>query len=129
MKDKLNPVYFSHDTQSQNDYKIIALISRFGVEGYGYFWILVELMHYYNGSIKMIAVEGIAKRFDTNYESLREIINFCITLELFYLDEDYLKSTRVDDNLLQMKANKTTKSKAGEAGALKRWNKTKEIKK
>lgn len=121
-KEKLNPRYFSHDTQAQNDFKIISLISRYGIESYGMFWILVELMHYYNGNINIIALEGISNRFNIEYETLRDIINFCVTLGLFYRDGDSVRSNRVDENLELMELTRMDKSRAGKIGAEVRTN-------
>lgn len=41
MKDSF---YFSHDSNARNDEKILALREKYGFEGYGLFWALVEMM-------------------------------------------------------------------------------------
>jgi hypothetical protein len=36
--------YFSHDTNARNDPKIAAMRQSYGVEGYGLYWIVVEML-------------------------------------------------------------------------------------
>lgn len=36
--------YFSHDTNARNDPKILALRDNWGVEGYGIYWVLIEML-------------------------------------------------------------------------------------
>lgn len=36
--------YFSHDMNARHDPKIIAMRGKYGAEGYGWFWVLVEMM-------------------------------------------------------------------------------------
>lgn len=36
--------YFKHDSNARNDPKIKALINKYGIEGYGRFWIVIEML-------------------------------------------------------------------------------------
>ena len=36
--------YFSHDANARQDPKILEMISVYGIEGYGRYWILVEML-------------------------------------------------------------------------------------
>ena len=36
--------YFSHDANARNDIKIKAMMSRYGYEGYGMYWAIVEML-------------------------------------------------------------------------------------
>ncbi|MFC7561426.1 DUF4373 domain-containing protein [Paenibacillus farraposensis] len=36
--------YFSHDSNARNDKKILDMLSVYGAEGYGWYWMLVEMM-------------------------------------------------------------------------------------
>ena len=36
--------YFPHDCNARNDPKILALRSVFGAEGYGVYWMLIEIL-------------------------------------------------------------------------------------
>lgn len=36
--------YFSHDSNARNDPKILAMRAVFGMEGYGRYWCLIEIL-------------------------------------------------------------------------------------
>jgi len=36
--------YFQHDSNARNDPKIKALINKYGLEGYGRFWVIIEML-------------------------------------------------------------------------------------
>lgn len=36
--------YFKHDSNARNDPKIKALINKYGMSGYGRFWVIVEML-------------------------------------------------------------------------------------
>ena len=39
-----NAYYFSHDSNAKDDPKCMLLIDQLGLEGYGIFWILIEVL-------------------------------------------------------------------------------------
>ena len=96
--------YFSHDQNAQNDLKIISLISRFGMEGYGTFWVIVELIHSNDGQLDAMSLNGIAIRFNMDYETLREIVNYCDSIKLLTFDKEtgIITSNRVNKNIEKM---------------------------
>jgi len=39
-----NAYYFSHDSNAKDDPKCVLLIEQLGLEGYGIYWILIEIL-------------------------------------------------------------------------------------
>lgn len=121
MKDSL---YFSHDGDARNDLKIKALIKRYGIEGYGIYWIILELMRAqenYKLSKKEYVLEGVCDEIGKDMNFLRGFLNDCVKVfELFSNDKDYfwsesfLKRMGKKDEIIELKR------KAGLASAEKR---------
>jgi len=110
--------YFSHDYNARNDERILELRAKYGAEGYGIFWMVIETMaETDNGGIKKTYIGGLSLGYGVAIDRLREIISLCIVLELFYEEEDYLFSKR----LLEHKKLRKTLSDNGSEGARKRW--------
>lgn len=79
--------YFSHDADAMNDSKCMLLISQLGMEGYGAFWGLVELLRVqpeYKMSIQLIP--AIAARFQMSEAKLKTVIS---AFGLFQVTDDY----------------------------------------
>lgn len=79
--------YFSHDADAMNDPKCMLLISQLGMEGYGAFWGLVELLRVqpeYKMSIQL--VPAIAARFQMSEAKLKTVIS---AFGLFQVTDDY----------------------------------------
>ena len=36
--------YFKHDAHARHDPKIRALINKYGLDGYGKFWVIIEML-------------------------------------------------------------------------------------
>jgi len=96
---KLNLDYFSHDREMRNNRKIKALRSKFGLEGYAIFNMLIEtlaekdlLQINYNPK----ELELLAGDFNIPSEKLAEIIEYLIYLELLKLDKNHLFCPSLD---------------------------------
>lgn len=82
--------YFSHDSNAKDDPKCMMLIEQLGPEGYGIFWILVEILRdqpEYKYPLGLIP--AIARRFNTSTEKVKIVIN---GFQLFKFDELYFWS-------------------------------------
>jgi hypothetical protein len=111
--------YFSHDYNARNDEKILELRVKYGAEGYGLFWMLVETMaENDNGGAKASLIGGLSLGYGVDKGKLLEFIRYCIDIELFYEDEGFIFSRR-------MKKHKEFREKLstkGKEGADKRWS-------
>jgi uncharacterized phage protein (TIGR02220 family) len=73
--------YFSHDANARNDLKISAMISKYGMEGYGRFWVIVEVLREskeFEIEQKQYAYSALAKQMQCTIEQVQEFVNDCI---------------------------------------------------
>lgn len=97
MANKKDVYWFSHDANARRDQKILEMRSVYGTEGYGWWWMLLELMreatdHKLKLSGKY-TLPALAKELDADPGRLTEYINDCIKeFFLFESDGDYFWS-------------------------------------
>lgn len=110
--------YFNHDYNARNDDKILELRSKFGAEGYGIFWMIIETMaENENGGAKASLIGGLSLGYGVAKEYLLELFKYCLDIGLFYEESGYYYSKR----LLTHKEFRKELSKNGAEGAAKRW--------
>lgn len=119
--------YFSHDSNARNDEKILMLRAEHGSEGYGIYWVLVEMMFESSGtSLHHNKVKGIAVSSNIDITVLEGVINTCITEELFVSDGTKFWSESLKRRKGKYQEMKEKKSIAGRKGMAKRWGKQEE---
>lgn len=67
--------YFSHDSNAKDDPKCAMLIEQLGLEGYGIFWVLVEVLRDqpdYTYPLKLVSI--IARKYNTTGEKIKAVI-------------------------------------------------------
>ena len=110
--------YFQHDYNARNDDKILELRSKFGAEGYGIFWMIIETMaENENGGAKAGLIGGLSLGYGVAKDMLINVISYCLEIGLFYEELGYYYSKR----LLTHKEYRRILSINGVAGAEKRW--------
>ena len=67
--------YFSHDYNARQDPKILALIQDHGMEGYGCYWVIVEILHQQGGYINRKLSKPIAFNFHINENVVTDVFN------------------------------------------------------
>lgn len=115
--------YFPHDANAHRDPKCSALINDFGMEGYGLYWMLIEVMHEQkNGMIEKFPklFDGLSRDFNCTPEALRSIVeallrDYCLLQE----DEKHIWSERVVRNIETRKKKYESKKEAGRLGGIK----------
>ena len=73
--------YFSHDADSRRDPKMTALISRYGMGGYGSFWVIIEMFREqdeFKLPCKPYTYEAIAKETGMVIEDVEKLIKALI---------------------------------------------------
>lgn len=91
--------YFSHDSNARSDENILRLRVKYGWEGYGLYWAIVEILRESSDGrycIKNIPSLNIAlntEKYPENF--LHNFINDCIEFELFTLKADKFYSNRL----------------------------------
>jgi len=108
--------YFSHDYNARSDPKIIKLIMKYGMEGYGIYWSIIETLYEQDGFALRSDYECIAFALRMDCDRIKEIIEksglFKVENEKFF-SESVLRRLKTRD----LKSSKTR------ASALKRWSK------
>jgi hypothetical protein len=116
--------WFKHDGNAHRDIKIIEMMGVYGAEGYGWFWILLELMReatdYKLKYAGKYGIKTLAQEMRAEPERLKEFIDDCINeFELFQADDKYFWSPSF---LRRMSAyNQVIETK--KQAALSRWSK------
>ncbi|MFS8215588.1 DUF4373 domain-containing protein [Paenibacillus polymyxa] len=116
--------YFSHDSNARHDPKITAMRGVYGSEGYGWYWILVEMMRESDGyKLDMrskYAYYAFASQMQCDSDTAHKFIQDCITeFDLFAADETHFWSA----SLLRRMEKKEEKSEKARKAAEARWGK------
>jgi hypothetical protein len=113
-----NKNYFTHDYRSRLDTKLLEVRMKHGMEGFGVYWGLVEMLHEGNGTIQM-KPDVIAYEFRCNVELVKDIVSICFERT----EDDLITCNRVMENLRIRKEKFESKSEKGRDAANKRWGK------
>lgn len=107
---------FPHDENARKDPKIIRLIRIMGWEGYGLYWMLVEVMHEQKGALSMESIADIA--YDSKVDET-DLLKVLKDFQLFELNEGNFTAPRIDKNL----GLRGGRSKGAKKAAKIRWEK------
>lgn len=110
--------YFSHDFDAADDPKCQALIADLGMEGYGVYWRLTEMLHNQVKFQKFPKLyHGLARKLHMTTEAAAKQIEALLNeYHLLSEDDNYIWSERVLRNLEMQKAISEQKSRAGQKG-------------
>lgn len=120
--------YFPHDCNARNDPKILALRSVFGAEGYGVYWMLIEILREqpdYKLQVTKYLYHTLAMQMQVQKEHLQEIVEACCNefvegdSPLLVNDGQYIYSA----SLLRRMDKVDDISRARREAARKRWEK------
>jgi hypothetical protein len=115
-KEKKDAYYFSHDSNARNDIKILRLRRSLGLEGYGIYFCLIEMLREQDEyKMSLASVPDIAFELHTSDEKVKAVI---CAFDLFILDEEHFFSARLNRSMSEYKALKTKLSEAGRKGGL-----------
>ena len=108
--------YFPHDFNSRADRKLINLSMKYGMEGIGIFWCIVEML-YEEGGYLPLEYERITFELRTQYDTTESVIN---DFDLFENDGERFWSSAVLERLQKRYA----KSERAKESVNTRWSKT-----
>ena len=118
--------YFSHDENARNDPKVTKIRMRFGMEGYGCYFALLEILSTESGhrlAYSQEQFEAIAYDFHCTLD-VKEFIDKCIDVGLFQTDGEMFWSEAFNRRL-EVAAEKAKKRAAkSKIAANARWGKT-----
>ena len=117
MKNKLTSKYISHDINARMDIKMLRLRKKLGAEGYGIFWMLIEILasqdefKFFLDEIDLIS--------DEIKVSKKKILSVIQDFDLFKIENGYFFSESLNSRLNKY-LEKVSKLKSN---ANKRWKK------
>ena len=116
--------YFSHDSNAHTDPKIIDLLMDLKAEGYGVYWVILEMLRNENGyKLSNQDYNAIAYMAHSTAEVVEKVI---LNYNLFQVDLDgYFWSDSLIDRMKHLNA----KREVLRINAIKRWNDAKAMQK
>lgn len=117
--------YFSHDANARNDTAILAMRSVYGAEGYGWYWMIVEILReqadYKHKMTGKYWCDALAMQMQCDRSTVEQFVHDCIhEFDLFECDDAHFWSA----SLIRRMAKKEEKSKQAKEAAQKRWSNT-----
>jgi hypothetical protein len=109
--------YFSHDSNAKDDPKSSLLIEELGLEGYGIYWVLIEILRdqpNYSYPLRMVPI--VARKYNTTTPKVETVIR---NYGLFIINEDAFFSLSLNLRMEQ----KDAKSLKAKESVTARWNK------
>jgi hypothetical protein len=108
--------YFSHDRDMRNHRKIKALRTKFGISGYGIWNMCLEYLTGIDGNefeFSEVEMELMAGDFGVSVAEISDVLNYCIKLELLFLNNGFINSESLDERLNHVyEKRKSSKSKS-----------------
>jgi hypothetical protein len=115
-KEKKDAYYFSHDSNARNDIKILRLRRSLGLEGYGIYFCLIEMLREQDDyKMNMASIPDIAFELHASDEKVKAVI---CAFDLFVIDNEHFFSARLVRSMSEYKTLKTKLSEAGRKGGL-----------
>lgn len=99
---KNNASFFGHDHDMRNHRKIKAIRARFGIMGYGVWAMFLEVLtesernRWYRNEME---TELLAGDFGVSVAEIRDVLDYCILLELLFDENGFLYSRSLDEKL------------------------------
>lgn len=118
--------YFSHDYNARNDPKIVKLRMKFGWEGYGLFWGIVEkLREQPDFRLSIFDYDAMAYEFNCDVSILHEVMQYCISdqVKLFESDDSQFWSESLLRRMEKKELIRKKKAEGGRKAMEKRWRK------
>lgn len=114
---KKDAYYFSHDSNARHDPKIIKLRTKHGLEGYGFYFCLLEIMResadYF---IDFDDLETVSFQLNISHEKATEIIKSCIKVKLLKQDQNKLISESFISRMHEVDEMRKRQSENGKKG-------------
>jgi hypothetical protein len=111
----MKKTYFPHDSNARNDIKLIKVRAKYGYEGFGIYFALVELLFTENNKLCVDDYETLAFGLNCNADILKDII---LNFDLFIVDDNCFYSKRLDNTLDEI----NKRSLKASENAKKRWS-------
>lgn len=94
--------YFPHDRDMRNHRKIKALRTKYGITGYAIWSMLLEYLTGIDGNEfenSDTEIELMGGDFGVSVTEIRQVLDYCIRLELLFEKDGFIHSESLDDRL------------------------------
>jgi hypothetical protein len=116
---KKESFYFSHDANAHIDDKILELRSEYDWEGYGIFWVLIEILRSQTDyTYNLTKMAGLSIAIGKPKQWLQDFIKYCIDLELFVENDGEFYSESLMKRMEQIDKSRQKRAEAGRLGGL-----------
>lgn len=116
---KKDAYYFSHDANSRNDLKCVKLRQELGMEGYGIFWAIIEILRESDGyRLKISDLETISFDLKCKLDTIKSVVN---NYGLFKISGGMFSSKRLTQSMFEYNKRKQKLSESGSRGNAIRW--------
>ena len=107
--------YFSHDSNANDDPKCVLLIEQLGLEGYGIYWVLIELLRDQPGyRYPLSLIPAISRRYNTTNEKMKTVIT---NYRLFEIEDEEFFSLSLMKRMEHLDSKRKQASFAGKKSA------------
>lgn len=94
--------YFSHDRDMRNHRKVKSIRNTFGISGYAIWVMTLEYLTGIDGNVieySDIEIELMSGDFGVSVTEIRNVIDYCIRLNLLQQEDGFVKSESLDERL------------------------------
>ena len=118
--------YFSHDSNAKDDPKCALLIDQLGMEGYGIYWMLIEVLRDQpDYKYPLSLLPSLARKYNTTPQKIEAVVRgdqlFVVEGGVVFLSESLVR--RMND----WDEKKLKRSLAGKKGMISRWGNNNDI--
>ena len=111
----MKKTYFNHDSTARNDYRIIKMRAKLGMESYGIFWAVLELLFTEENKLCIDDYDSLAFGLQCDSAVLKQVIE---DFDLFVVEDGCFYSRRLNKHIEEI----NSKSIKAKENASKRWN-------
>jgi len=94
--------YFPHDRDMRNHRKVKAIRTKFGVTGYAIWSMILEYLTGIDGNVfeySDVEFELMAGDFGVSATEIRDVVDYCIKMEMLFLNNGFINSESLDERL------------------------------
>ena len=95
--------YFPHDRDMRNHRKVKAIRTKYGVSGYAIWSMTLEYLTGIDGNVleySDVEFELMAGDFGVSATEIRDVLDYCIKLEMLFLNNGFINSESLDERLV-----------------------------
>ncbi len=94
--------YFPHDRDMRNHRKVKAIRTKFGVNGYAIWSMTLEYLTGIDANVceySDVEFELMAGDFGVSATEIRDVIDYCLKLEMLFINNGFINSESLDERL------------------------------